>query len=59
MTYNRLRFDAMFVCYRFDVVFVCYRFGVVFVCCHDDVTFIYVMTIQTSKIYLINNNKSN
>ena len=49
----------MFVCYRLDEVFVCYRFDAVFVYCHGDVTFIYVMTIQTNKIYLINNNKSN
>ena len=41
------------------MTFDCCRFSVTFVCCLRDTIFIYMMTIQTSKVYVINDDKSN
>ena len=49
----------MFVYRRLCVVFVCHHLGTEFVCYCRGVTFICVKAIQTSKVYSIDDKKSN
>ena len=51
--------SATCVCPRLSAAFVCHCLGTVFIYRRDGTTFICVRAIQTSKIYLINDNKSN
>ena len=54
----------VFICFflfsrRLGVACGCHRLGVVFVCRHRGAVFICVKAIQTSKVYIINDKKSN
>ena len=56
--FNKVVIITAFDCRLLSVAFSCCCFGVAFVC-RFGALFICVMVIQTSKIYLISNNKSN
>ena len=55
VTFGCRCFGEVFICHRLGAVFVCYRLCTTFVCRHRGAEFIYVMTIQTSKVYPISN----
>ena len=55
----RRRFGVVCGCCRLGTTYGYRRLSTTLVCCRPNAIFVYVRVIQTSKIYPINNNKSN